>query len=411
MGAVLACCVGQAACCAAGQVFSCLCCSFQFRPSLNTRLLYTLGFIISTAVAWSLGRYGYQISGVTLDQNCDRDCFSYLAVDRVSLASVFYHTLLFIITLGVRSSKDPRAYIHNGFWPIKTILWAGLIVACFFIPADQLKTYWIATFVFAALFILLQAMMLVDFAWVWSGTWVGKYEDDSGNAAFYSALLVTTTFLFYAAVLAMTIVFYIFYGEAGCSLNQFFISFNLILAIVMTVVGILPRVQEANPRSGIFQSAILSVYTTYLVGSAISSQPVNKCSSASSSSQLSNGVLITGVVLTFLSLGYAAFNAGTNSSSLFGGANGDNDDEPESEEDGTTYNYSLFHFIFILAAMYMAAVLTNWATFSEGSSSVLFVDYGYTSSQIKIGTSWLVSILYIWTLVAPVVFPDRDFGA
>lgn len=253
-------------------------------------------------------------------------------------------------------------------------------------------------------------MMLVDFAWVWSGTWVGKYEDDSGNAAFYSALLVTTTFIFYAAVLAMTIVFYIFYGEAGCSLNQFFISFNLILAIVMTVVGILPRVQEANPRSGIFQSAILSVYTTYLVGSAISSQPVNKCSSASSSSSLSNGVLITGVVLTFLSLGYAAFNAGTNSSSLFGGANGDNEDEPDSEEDGTTYNYSLFHFIFILAAMYMAAVLTNWATFSEGSSNVLFVDYGYTSSWIKIGTSWLVSILYIWTLVAPIVFPDRDFG-
>ena len=36
---------------------------------------------------------------------------------------------------GVRSSKDPRSGIQNGFWGIKVLIYIGLIVGAFFIPS------------------------------------------------------------------------------------------------------------------------------------------------------------------------------------------------------------------------------------------------------------------------------------
>lgn len=36
---------------------------------------------------------------------------------------------------GVRSSKDPRSGIQNGFWGIKVFIYIGLIVGAFFIPS------------------------------------------------------------------------------------------------------------------------------------------------------------------------------------------------------------------------------------------------------------------------------------
>jgi hypothetical protein len=35
---------------------------------------------------------------------------------------------------------------------------------------------------------------------------------------------------------------------------------------------------------------------------------------------------------------------------------------------------------------------------------------GAASAWVSLGSAWLCSILYFWTLVAPWCFPDRDFG-
>jgi hypothetical protein len=75
-----------------------------------------------------------------------------------------YHGILLFLTLGIKNSRDPRAPLQNGFWPIKFLLWAGLIVATFFMPISAFSNYWIASFLFSAFFIILQAMLLVDFA-------------------------------------------------------------------------------------------------------------------------------------------------------------------------------------------------------------------------------------------------------
>ena len=43
------------------------------------------------------------------------------------------------------------------------------------------------------------------------------------------------------------------FQSAGCALHKFFISFNLILCVIISIVSVHPKVQEHQPRSGLLQ--------------------------------------------------------------------------------------------------------------------------------------------------------------
>lgn len=68
---------------------------------------------------------------------------------------------------------------------------------------------------------------------------------------------------------------FFFIQSDDCGLNKFFISINLILCVIISVISILPAVQEKLPRSGLLQSSVVSLYVVYLTWSTVSSQPGN----------------------------------------------------------------------------------------------------------------------------------------
>lgn len=89
---------------------------------------------------------------------------------------------------------------------------------------------------------------------------------------------MSATAIQYIAALTGIIFLYSIYTEANdCALNKFFISFNLILCIGVSVLSITPRVQEAQPRSGLLQSAVVTLYVVYLTWSAVSNNPNREC--------------------------------------------------------------------------------------------------------------------------------------
>lgn len=77
----------------------------------------------------------------------------------------------------------------------------------------------------------------------------------------------------------------------------------------------------------------------------------------------------------------------------------------ETESKPVSYSYTFFHVIFALASMYSAMLLSGWST-SETSD---LIDVGWTSVWVRICTEWVTAALYIWSLVAPLIFPDREF--
>ncbi|EPZ36912.1 TMS membrane protein/tumor differentially expressed protein domain-containing protein [Rozella allomycis CSF55] len=176
--------------------------------------------------------------------------------------------------------------------------------------------------------------------------------------------------------------------------------------VAVSVASVNPKIQEINSRSGLLQAAMIGAYNVYLVASAVTEDPDGKCGSITTSSDESVATLMTylGLLFTFLSLGYAAFSTG--SSDVFH----KQDSESNADEVEIEYNFSFFHFAFVLAAFYMAAVITDWGypTLVEGNTFV--IKNNYAPVWVKICMSWLTSLLYLWTLVAPLILKDRDFG-
>jgi hypothetical protein len=88
-------------------------------------------------------------------------------------------------------------------------------------------------------------------------------------------------------------------------------------------------------------------------------------------------------------------------------------DERDDERFGSLYSYSFFHFVFAIAAMYVSMVLTNWNTIKfedtipHDNGDLVRIGQSYTAVWVKIVSGWICHIIYIWSLVAPVLMPDR----
>lgn len=156
----------------------------------------------------------------------------------------------------------------------------------------------------ATIFILIGLVLLVDFAHSWSETCLAKWEETDSNLWKY--ILIGSTLGLYLITITLVILQYIYFGVSGCSLNQFFITFNMLLSIAVTAISIAPAVQEANPRSGLAQSGMVVAYTAYLVTSAIANHDdelEGKCNPLQSSAAgARSGMVVLGAVFTFLAI-------------------------------------------------------------------------------------------------------------
>jgi len=105
--------------------------SFLF-PSLSQTLLCS-NVSVGPTVA------GHSISHSSL-LDCG-DFIGYLAAYRVCMAVACFFLILALSMICVRSSKDPRSYLQNGFWFFKWLFVIGLVVAFFFIPDGKDRAF------------------------------------------------------------------------------------------------------------------------------------------------------------------------------------------------------------------------------------------------------------------------------
>lgn len=366
----------------------------------------------------------------SLEKNCEL-LAGRLAVYRICFGMAAFFFLFMILNLGVSSSKDCRGGLNNGFWGLKFLMLVALWVAAFFIPrgAFGLVMLYIG-FVGAFLFILIQLILLIDFAHTWNEIWTSNAEEGS-NKAWY-CVLFSFMFVFYALALTGFILSYVFFTEAsGCHLNKFLISFNFIMCIVLSVISILPKIQEVQPKSGLLQASIISLYASYLTLSALANQPLDEVNSQAGNST-SQGLcgsplgtiensetlaLVVGLAIMFILVIYSSLRTVGSADKLApsSGTSSNTGDEEKGgqqvisdEDDGVAYNYSFFHFVYFLASLYIMMMLTNW--YSPQGSDLKDFERTAGSLWVKIVSCWLGFALYLWTLVAPLCCPNRDFG-
>jgi hypothetical protein len=386
------------------------------------------------------------------------DAIGYLAVYRLCFVVTLFFLFMALIMIGVKNSRDPRAGFQNGFWGVKYLLIIGGCIGAFFIPHGSFGPTWMWFGLLGGLcFILVQLVLMVDFAHTWAETWQGRYHD-SGNQNWFYALLACTAFFFLAAVGVVAFSYHYYTGivAGDCRLHEFFISFNMLLCVALSVVSILPAIQEHQPNSGLLQASFVSLYVMYLTWSAMTNTTDTLCKKDLKDIILPGGGKVSnatsglgdfmaagpsdhpsmdtssifGLIIWFCCVLYSSIRSSSNSQAArltmtdrvtlteaesdpegkdddaAGGGNGGGSGD---ETNGVNYNWSLFHLMFAFSTLYVMMTLTNWYSPGDGVS-IDSISNNMGAVWVKIISAWLCMVIYAWTLAAPIILPDRDFA-
>lgn len=114
------------------------------------------------------------LSGGTFQFDCQY-ALGYMAVYRICFGMACFFALMAVIMLGVRNSRDPRSHIQNEFWGLKFLICIAAAIGAIFIPNGSFgpTMMWIGMFG-GLTFILIQLVIIVDFAHSLAERWIGK---------------------------------------------------------------------------------------------------------------------------------------------------------------------------------------------------------------------------------------------
>ncbi|XP_036385126.1 serine incorporator 5-like [Megalops cyprinoides] len=448
------CCMSQLACCCGPKACS-LCCDVcpKIKQSTGTRFMYALYFLLVTVICVVMMSpvqehipfYKEMCEKLNAGENC-KILVGYPAVYKVCFGTACFFFIFAVFTFRVRSSTGCRAAVHNGFWFFKFLALIGCCAGGFFLP-DQDTFLEVWRYVGAAggfLFLLIQLMLLVDFAHRWNKNWTAgaKY-----NKLWYAALALVTLVLLTLAVGVLVFMVLFYTHPTACYLNKIFLAINGGLCLLVSLLAISPCIQRLQPTTGLLQSGVISVYVMYLTFSAFSSKPIEVleenggnitvCVFPFNSDTESDNKIVTGVgtVILFGCVLYSCLTSTTRTGSAalrvyrttapenekarccFCFGQDDNEYEEEEkkgggqnviydEKEGTVYSYSYFHFVFFLGSLYVMMTVTNWFHYDNARIDKL-LDGSWSVFWIKMASCWVCLLLYTWTLVAPIVCPKR----
>ncbi|KAG0495350.1 hypothetical protein HPP92_000042 [Vanilla planifolia] len=385
----------------------------------SARLGYCGLFALSLVVSWILREVAAplleQIPWInTYTRTPPKEWFQSNAVLRVSLGNFLFFIVFALMMIGVKDQNDKRDSWHHGGWILKIVVWALLIILMFFLPNEVITVYETLSKFGAGFFLLVQVILLLDFTYTWNDSWVEKDE-----RKWYIALL-SVSVLCYIGTYSFSGVLFVWFNPSGhdCGLNVFFIVMTMILPFAFAIITLHPKV-----NGSLLPASVISVYCAYLCYSALSSEPRDyECNGLQNHSKpVSTASLVLGMLTTVLSVVYSAVRAGSSttflsppssprygtSKPLLDQLESGKDNTKEVEAKPVSYSYFFFHLIFALASMYSAMLLTGWSSSTPESSDQ--VNIGWTSVWIRISTQWATAALYLWTLVAPLLLPDREF--
>ncbi|KNC34306.1 hypothetical protein FF38_05903 [Lucilia cuprina] len=462
MGAVLGLCsAAQCALCCTGTAAS-MCCSAcpSCKNSTSSRFMYAFMLLVGTilgAIALSPGLQGTlkklpfcinststvsskaldTFSGGSLQVDCDY-ALGYMAVYRICFGLACFFTLMALIMLGVKSSRDPRSHIQNEFWPLKFLICFGAAIGAIFIPDGSFgpAMMWVGL-IGGLAFILVQLIIIVDFAHTIAENWI---ENAENNRGYYYALVFVTLLSYGLSIAGISLLYVYFTQSSECGLNKFFISINLILCLLVSIVSVLPAVQERLPQSGLLQSSLVTLYTIYLTWSAVANNPEKVCNPGMfgiiegntsvttiapptpNSKVTFDTTNIIGLVVWMLCILYNCISSAVEVSKINNtdekrvltevlsdaeAGSGDTRNKGDNETEGVTYSWSTFHIVFVCASLYVMMTLTNWY---KPNSDIELFNANAASMWIKIISSWLGILIYGWSLVAPAILTNREFS-
>ncbi len=418
MGSLL--CLGQSAVCGAcGNIES-------------NRLFARIGYVILSLLCVALSLFvlffgGRYISYIGYFIDCDSDkstmevCISVSAVYRMSFSLCAFHMLFFLLCL---CGGPVIAGINSGVWLLKLLLIIGVYALSFLLSNAFFRYYAYFGIVLGALFVAYEMILLIDLAYSWNKSWIDSYDSSVGGTQTCWAIIIVITSLVLLGCSAAIFVF--LYRNFTENWEIAITTGTIVAGLIFTGISISPLVD----RGSLLTCSFVLLFTAFLCFSALLSQPKE------TGTGVMTAQLAIGLGFVFMTLFYVS--GSTQSESVAKGEDKSRQviaragspvmekadaavgykvqrsDEGESQQQQTEtempMSTALFHLLMAFAAVYYSMLLTNW-----GEPNIKGTIFTYFSSPglglgVKLTAQGLVTLLYIWSMIAPRVLPDRDFN-
>jgi serine incorporator 1/3 len=335
--------------------------------------------------------------------------------------------------------------LNKQVWPAKYGVFFTLVAISMFVPSYPMFSgifLWLARFG-ATVFLLMQQVILIDLAYNWNEDWVDRADRadrfDYGSGQSWLHMIVGMCAAFYLLTLIGIGVLYHLFDS--CPENTWIITLTLLGIIGFT------GLQLSGTEGSLLTSSIMSVYVTYLCYSMVSKNPSGSCNpylGSNDSTGIAIGLTLTAVSLAWLGWSWTAeerlepdgvqtarpLTSGPGTSSRGSDVNLDvpfldPDDLPTSglvmDGDGgnsssgrSSYGTNVWklNVVMALISCFVAMTLTGWGNIEriDEHSNAANPTVGRVNMAMIGISQWTCIMLYVWTLLAPRLFPDRDFS-
>jgi serine incorporator 1/3 len=296
-------------------------------------------------------------------------------------------------------------------------------------------------------------LVIVDVSYNWNESWVEKSntaDRDEGpgkGQKWLTAILIACIILFTATISLLLYTIIIF---RGCGLN------NTVIAVSVILIFAIAAAQLSGDEGSLLTTACIAAWASYLCYTAVSKNPDVSCNP--NSGEGSTLSMILGLTVTMMSLLWTGWSY-TAADTLRNNNNNDNDNDdeaipstksdtpapttvgglvvgggtttddveadtrddppnqqqqqrsPTSSHNGgdvsTTWRLNV---ALAVIACWAAMTLTHWGQVQGADGIIANPSVGKVSLWMLIAAQWLVLSLYLWTLLAPRLLPNRDFS-
>jgi hypothetical protein len=360
-------------------------------------------------------------------------CAGYAGVFRpTSIATLFF------AASAIAAKLNPA--LNRQAWPAKFGIFLFVVAFTIFLSSAPFFTgiYLFFARMGATVFLLLQQVILIDLAYNWNEDWVDRADQadrlDYGSGQAWLRLIVGTCAGFYLSTLVGISLLYHLYGD--CPSNNWIITLTLIGIITFT------GIQLNSHEGSLLTSSIMSLYVTYLAYSMVSKNPNGHCNPYLGENDvwgIAIGLSLTAVSLAWTGLSWTAEDRlnseGVQSARTVANAQPtrssgevnldvpflDPEDQPTSGlivESGDTVNFGAgadlwkLNVVMMLICCFVAMTLTGWGMLDQLDENANAANPTVGRlNMAAIGVSqWAAMGLYVWTIIAPQLFPDRDFS-
>lgn len=415
---------------------SCCCRGTKEITGKQAKTFYFLFFLVGSLVAFALSQIGHVPGAVnffSFKTGCANSgtletCFGIQGIFRISFGLFLFFSVMTLLSW----SK----MLFLGMWGVKAIVWIIFTAVVFFFQYSTVEGFAKFAEGVSFFYLVIQVLILLELSYRLQGFMMAKIDErDKVLQAEYAKVGVFQNcwkWLYILLCLSLQVLSLALVGwlvhsaDKGCKDVRAFAAVTIVAGLVHTLMCVLNRFGN----KGLLPASCMFAYTAWLCFTAVANTPQAQCRPP----HVDVGARWSGIAVGLLSLGYCSVVSDSGIPGLFSfkatevaaterealltaqdGADAEEAreaGEPKEEQAASTpaavtapVRYWSFTLVMLVASAYMAMLLADWRV---SSNTVV----GQTSSNamfIIMASQWVAIALFLWSLIAPALFPDRDF--